>query len=80
MCQRLKEWIAQKDMPLAEFGRRIGRTRLQIHRYIHKGVIPRPDVMDRIAEVTEGYVTAAHFYGRAADAVTPAAPEAAHAA
>lgn len=78
MCQRLKDWIDQKEMPVAEFGRRIGRSRMQVWRYMYDGVIPRPDVMDRIAEVTEGYVTHSHFYERSSR--TAPAPEAAHAA
>ena len=57
----------------AEFARLIGvGSRMAVMRYRRGERIPRPDVMRRIVEVTEGQVGPADFY----DLPTPVVPAA----
>lgn len=55
-------------MSEAELGRAIGVGQAAVNRYIRGERIPRPDVMRRIVETTNGAVGPADFYD-----LTPAA-------
>jgi uncharacterized radical SAM superfamily Fe-S cluster-containing enzyme len=53
-----------KETPAA-FARRINVSSVAIHRYLHKGRIPEPDVMAKIVEQTQGRVRPDDFYNLA---------------
>lgn len=66
--------MAGQNIGDAEFARLIGvGSRMAVLRYRRGERIPRPDVMRRIVEVTQGQVGPADFYGLPSSAQTEAA-------
>lgn len=60
---KLSEFMAERSIPDAEFARLIGvSSRMAVMRYRRGERIPRPEVMRRIVEVTNGAVGPADFY------------------
>ena len=60
---KLSEFMAGQKIGDAEFARLIGvGSRMAVLRYRRGERIPRPDVMRRIVEVTQGQVGPADFY------------------
>lgn len=65
--QSLEDWLKISGVSMNAFAQRIGVTRQALHRYRTGERMPDRGVMARIAEETDGAVTANHFYeGQAA--------------
>jgi transcriptional regulator with XRE-family HTH domain len=58
----LTEYLKEKQVPPGEFARAIRVTEVAVRRYLRGARIPSVDVMQRIASLTEGAVTANDFY------------------
>ena len=76
---KLSDFMAARGLPDAEFARLIGvGSRMAVMRYRRGERIPRPEVMRRIVEVTNGAVGPADFYDLPSSPnVAPHHPEAA---
>ena len=57
----LDRFLASQEITRAAFAARIGVSRVTLQRYLAGDRFPRPDVLRRIATVTEGAVTANDF-------------------
>lgn len=53
---QLETYLAERQIGLGEFATRIGVTHEAVRQYVRKGRVPRPEVMDRIIEATDGAV------------------------
>ncbi len=62
LVMKLANYLSQTDKPRAEFAQEIGVSEVSLHRYLCKGRIPKPSVMDRIVRATGGLVTANDFF------------------
>lgn len=60
---RLDQFLSENEMTAAEFGRRIGVTPQAVLRYREHLRTPKPVVMKRIIDATEGRVTPNDFAG-----------------
>lgn len=58
----LGQYLEEQKISPAEFGRRIGRSRAAISRYVADERIPDRETMGKIVEATGGAVTANDFY------------------
>lgn len=72
----LREFLKARSMSEADLGRALGVGQATVNRYIRGERIPRPEVMRRIVEVTDGQVGPADFYDLPVRDPTPQ-PEAA---
>lgn len=63
---KLKDWLAENEVSVAEFATRIGRTAESVRRYAAGERIPDKETMPLIASETAGAVTANDFFGIAA--------------
>lgn len=61
-------WLQRERMSDAEFGRRIGRSQVAVHRYRTGKRVPDRETMPRIVRETRGEVTANDFFGEQATA------------
>jgi len=59
---KLQAYLASRDCPAVEFGRRLGVSKTSVSRYASGERIPAPEVMRRIVAETKGAVTANDFY------------------
>lgn len=59
---KLRDFLSDRSLSEAELGRLLGVGQATVNRYIRGERIPRPEVMRRIVEVTEGKVGPADFY------------------
>ncbi len=59
---KLRDFMMAREMSEAQFGRLLGIGQATINRYARGERIPRPEVMRRIVEVTDGMVGPADFY------------------
>lgn len=74
---KLRDWLDQENLTVAEFARRSGIGLRQVmHRYVHGTQFPTPENLRRIRDATKGAVTADDFVDQHT-APTPAATEAA---
>ena len=62
MLMRLADWLKSFDGGVKGFADQIGVHFTNVYRYLAGVRMPRPGVMQRIAAVTKGAVTAADFY------------------
>jgi transcriptional regulator with XRE-family HTH domain len=62
----LQNYLAAQGLSAAEFGQRIGASRVAVSRYTRKLRVPRGDIMRRIAAATDNQVTPNDFHGVAA--------------
>lgn len=60
---KLEDWFKLTKRPKGDFAREIGVTPQMISAYIKGDVWPKQDRMKRIAELTDGAVTANDFLG-----------------
>ena len=60
---RLDDWIAQRGITREAFAALIDVEAPTVTRYANGDRVPRPRIMRRIIEVTEGQVTANDFIG-----------------
>jgi len=60
---RLDEYLNDHNISPAAFAETIGVRRMQVWRYLNAGVVPRPQVIQRIFEASEGAVTANDLLG-----------------
>ena len=58
---KLKNWREQRNLTLAEMGAEVGVSGVTIGRY-EDGRLPKPDVLQRIIQVTDGLVTANDWF------------------
>ena len=63
----LKAYLSEKGLTYAAFALRIGVTTTAAWRYAAGVRVPRPAVMRRIVEATDGEVGPADFYTQGAD-------------
>lgn len=59
---KLRDFMSARDLSEAHLGRLLGIGQATVNRYVRGERIPRPEVMRRIVEVTEGKVGPADFY------------------
>ena len=59
---RLTEFRHKHQLTQAEFAALIDVSHSRISQYENGGAIPRPAVMQRIIDVTKGFVKAKNFY------------------
>ena len=52
----LAAFLADNDVSVADFAESVGCTPISVHRYITGERVPDPDIMDAIAQVTDGAV------------------------
>lgn len=64
-CMKLQEYRKQKDMTLAEVAEKVGVTEVAISRYERGERIPRPAIMQKIEEITDGFVRPNDFVSEA---------------
>ncbi len=58
---KLSTFLIQQQLSPADFARRLGVCRMTVHRYIRGDRFPRPRLLRKIAELTDGQVTANDF-------------------
>jgi transcriptional regulator with XRE-family HTH domain len=63
---KLGDYLSAKSIRRADFAQMIGRSPEAVRRYMKGERKPEEDTMRRIAEITEGEVTANDFFGIAA--------------
>jgi transcriptional regulator with XRE-family HTH domain len=68
----LTSWLSKSKTSDADFALRIGVTRQALWRYKFAGRIPKPEIIARISEATNGRVTANDFVFVAKPAVVAA--------
>lgn len=61
----LRQYLDDREMPVAAFAERIGVTVQALYRYINGERIPKREIMDRIVRATCGRVTPSDFYAPA---------------
>ena len=68
---KLRNWLSDNKIAVAEFARRIGVRRSAVYRYLDGDRIPKRDAMRRIVAATQGAVRPDDFLdaGSEADAV-----------
>ena len=54
-------YLKKHGLTHTAFATRIGSTVQSVHRYVHGQRYPRPEIMRRIVEATDGAVTANDF-------------------
>jgi transcriptional regulator with XRE-family HTH domain len=59
----LSRYLREKGISVAQFATLIGRSRMQVYRYLSGDDLPRKDTLEAIMRVTGGAVTAESFYG-----------------
>ena len=59
---KLETYLSQTRISQAVFAEKIGTTQASVARYAAGKRIPRPDVMARIQDATDGQVTPSDFY------------------
>jgi hypothetical protein len=67
-------YLDEKEITPADFARSIEVTPTSVVRYVAREGRPRPEVMARIAEVTEGAVQPNDFFMPVAEQAVPAPP------
>jgi predicted transcriptional regulator len=60
-AMRLADFLADREMSQAEFGKRIGATQAAVSRYADGSRMPRREHLSRIRKATGGVVTADDF-------------------
>lgn len=58
---KLADFLKDRDIKVADFAERIGRSRKQVHEYMAGTATPRGEAMVKIIDATEGEVTANDF-------------------
>lgn len=58
----LETWLEKKKMSKFEFAKKIDASPQAVWRYCRGQRIPRPEIMQRIMEVTRNQVTSKDFY------------------
>ncbi len=70
---KLRDFMSVRELSEAQLGRLLGIGQATVNRYVRGERIPRPDLMRRIVEVTEGQVGPADFYDLPSGPTPPAA-------
>ena len=60
---RLDQYLLDQNISPTAFAELIGVGRMQVWRYTKAGVVPRPNILQRIYAVTEGAVCPNDFLG-----------------
>ena len=60
----LSEYLKRHDLAAARFAEKIGVTGESVRRYAAGERVPRPEIMNRIVEATDGTVQHRDFYGQ----------------
>lgn len=58
---KLKDWLSKHRISGSEFARRLNVTRAAVSRYSTEDRVPRPAILRRIHDATDGEVSAADF-------------------
>lgn len=59
---QLRQYLADRNIPIAVFADQIGVSFQAVHRYLTGERLPRRDVMERIKAATGGLVTPNDFF------------------
>lgn len=59
---KLDKWLKNNNITTERFGKKVGVSRSQIHKYAHEGAIPRRQIMHKILEITQKEVTPNDFF------------------
>lgn len=59
---KLKDYLKEKHLSIADFAAEIGLTYAAVRQYVNAGRVPKPSVMVRIIEKTNGKVRPSDFY------------------
>lgn len=60
---KLGDFLTKAGISERQFGAQIGVSQAAVNRYVRGHRIPRRDVIDKIARVTDGAVTVVDFFG-----------------
>ena len=60
----LSQYLQQHDLTAARFAEKIGVTGESVRRYAAGERVPRPEIMNRIVEATDGTVQHRDFYSQ----------------
>ena len=60
----LKQYLSQQGMPCRVLAEKIGVKTETVWRYAKTGRVPRPDILNRIVEATDGTVQHRDFYSQ----------------
>jgi transcriptional regulator with XRE-family HTH domain len=58
---QINEYLSEQNIPAAQFARQIKVLKQTFFKYVHGIAFPPPSVLKRIAEATDGKVTANDF-------------------
>ncbi len=59
---KLKDYLAKKHLTIADFAAEMGLTYAAVRQYVNAGRVPKPSVMRKIIEKTNGEVRPSDFY------------------
>ncbi|EJF80778.1 hypothetical protein MCQ_00488 [Candidatus Bartonella washoeensis Sb944nv] len=59
---KLKSYLSKNNITYAEFAISVGVTQASIARYVNRKRFPHPRIIQRIAEVTDNYVSPSDWY------------------
>jgi len=57
----LKDWLDKEGISGTEFARRLNVAKATIYRYSTGSRLPRPSILRKISDATDGNVTASEF-------------------
>jgi transcriptional regulator with XRE-family HTH domain len=58
---KLKDWMSKKRVSGVEFARRLGVAKATVSRYVTEDRVPRPAILRKIHDETNGEVSAPDF-------------------
>lgn len=61
--EKLKQYLRENKIKQIDFAKLLGVNPITMWRYLHCKRIPRIKVMQKITELTKGYITANDFFG-----------------
>lgn len=61
--EKLKKYLKNNNITQKKFAELIGVDKMTLWRYVQGSRIPKPKIMQKIFELTNGQVTANDFYG-----------------
>ncbi|WP_175869511.1 helix-turn-helix domain-containing protein [Bartonella gabonensis] len=59
---KLKLYLSKNNITYAEFAILVGVTQASVARYVNKKRFPHPKIIQKIAEVTDNYVSPSDWY------------------
>ncbi|WP_139413284.1 helix-turn-helix domain-containing protein [Bartonella mastomydis] len=59
---KLKLYLSKNNITYAEFAILVGVTQASVARYVNKKRFPHPKIIQKIAEVTDNYISLSDWY------------------